>query len=158
MELDLSPLDKAERVAVIGIGSELRGDDSAGIKTVGLLKKKLDSLKVLLIDTGTVPENFGSKIEEFNPSHIVIVDAVDMKEEPGVVKIIDPGKIVGEAMSTHKLPLSIFIEYLQERVRVEILIIGIQALRVGMGEEMTEEVRLSVESVAKTLSEKLGSL
>ena len=158
VELDLSALEGADRVAVIGVGSEMRGDDAAGVEVVRKLGEQLDSPRVLLVDTGIVPENFGSKIEQFKPSHVIIVDAVALNLEPGAVRMVDPGTIVGETMSTHKLPLSMFIEYLQEQTGAEVLMIGIQPAKVGLGEKMSGEIKKAAGELAGTLAEKLGSL
>jgi len=48
--LDLrSALEGAERVAIVGVGSDLRGDDAIGLEVVRRLRKRLKSRFFVLI-------------------------------------------------------------------------------------------------------------
>ena len=76
-------LDKASRIAVLAVGSSLRGDDAAGLLTARRLQKlrwpKRPSVKVLLGETA--PENLTGEIRAYQPTHLVVIDAID--SEPG---------------------------------------------------------------------------
>ena len=107
----------------MGIGNEINGDDAIGILVVRKLRSFSSSWKV--IDAGTMPENYTSKIEELKPELLVMVDAI--KEEatvPGEVKIMERESLSNLVLSTHSLPLSILYDYLSRFVP-KIVIIGI---------------------------------
>ncbi|KXB01034.1 hypothetical protein AKJ44_03010 [candidate division MSBL1 archaeon SCGC-AAA261F17] len=158
MKLNLPTLEEVDRITVVGVGNDLRGDDAAGVKVVRNLKEELNSHKLLIIDAGPAPENFISKIRDFNPTHVILIDAVDFGEEPGKIAHVNPEDIVGQATSTHRLPLSILMNYLRERTGAEVILIGIQSAQVKMGSEMTAQVEEGVRELVGFLTRKFGSL
>lgn len=159
MALDLSlALKGARRVVVVGVGNDMRADDAAGVEVVRRLRARLSSPRVRLIEAGVVPENFTADIVRFEPSHVVLIDATDIGLEPGEVALVDPKTIIGESISTHRLPLSIFIKYLRERVDTNIVFIGVQPTSRAMGGVMSERIRKAVDEVADTLFKELSSI
>ena len=156
---DLSSfLESATRVVVVGVGSEIRGDDAAGIEVLRFLKKELASENVLLVDGGTVPENCTSQIKHFEPSHVIFVDATDFEAEPGEVVIAEPGAIRGHSVSTHTVPLSVLAGYLKRETGASVILVGIQPASVSMGAKMSDAVKFSVDKVAEIILEELGSI
>ncbi len=108
---------------IMGIGNELNGDDAIGVLIVRKLKRKLKDWEI--IDAGTMPENYTSKIERLNPELLVMIDAIEDKElPPGDVKIVEPSHIGKLALSTHSIPLSVLYGYLSQFIP-KIIIIGI---------------------------------
>ena len=87
-------LEGARKVAVLAMGSKLRGDDAAGLLAAENLaratrRKRLQRpLKVFIGDTA--PENLTGEIKKFRPTHLVILDAVDMGRRPGTAELIEP--------------------------------------------------------------------
>ena len=59
----------ALKIIIIGIGSELRSDDYAGVIVARLLQKSIKSSKVKIIEAETVPESYTKEIVEFRPTH-----------------------------------------------------------------------------------------
>jgi len=118
-------LGGAARVAIVGIGDELQVHDRLGI----LAGREIEALhlpgaRVFL--AGTVPEAVTGPIRRFHPEHILLLDAADLGERPGTVAVIGPERVVMRAPSTHSLPLSVVIRYLEESLRVPVTLIGIQ--------------------------------
>lgn len=148
----------AERVAVVGVGSELRADDGAGVEVVRKLKKLLTSSRVLLVEAGPVPEHYLEELERFKPSHVLFVDAADFNASPGSVVLAKPESVVGRAISTHKLPLSLLASYLHEQLGARVALLGIQPKNVELGGGMSAEVKMAVVETARALSRVLGSL
>lgn len=153
---DLSSfLTGATRVVVVGVGSELRGDDAVGIEIVRKLCGRIKSPNVLLLDGGVAPENCTSKISRFKPTHIILIDAADFGAKPGDVVVADPGAIGGRSVSTHTIPLSILAGYLKEQTGAEIVLLGIQPGQVGLGSKMCEAVKSSMDKILDILTEVL---
>lgn len=143
------------RVVLLGIGNESKWDDAAGVEVVKEVAKMIDSEKVLFVNAGTIPEKFTSKVKDFEPDHILLIDTVDIDEEPGTVSIVDPEAIVNQKISTHRLPLSMLMEYLEKETGGEVFLIGIQPGKIKMGVGMSNSVRKAVEDLSEFLSEKL---
>jgi len=122
-------LRQARSLAVVGIGSDLRGDDIAGLLVIRELRSALsrsNSKIIRLFDGGTAPENLTGEIVRFQPSHILLVDAADLGLKPGIVTLIEPEAVGGISFSTHVLPLSILANYLKSALPCRIIILGIQ--------------------------------
>lgn len=138
------------RVVLVGVGNPIRGDDAVGPRVIELLEAKpLEA--VLLLNTESVPEAFTGKVEEFKPTHVLMIDAANFKGVPGETKLISGAQIGGQAISTHNLPLNIFISYIEKSLGVSVLLLGIQPLSIGLGEPMSEPVEASAVSVVDAL-------
>ena len=159
MALDLSlALKGARRVVVVGIGSDLRADDAAGVEVVRRLRRHLASPDVLLIDAGVAPENFTAEIKKFRPSHVLMIDATDLGLKPGAASIVDLSLITGPSIFSHRLPLSIFADYLRAHVETKIILIGIQPANARIGSAMSEEVKKAVDETSAVILKTIGSL
>jgi len=141
-------LSNARRVVVAGIGNPLRRDDFVGVKIVRGLQNKV-SEAVYLVECETVPESFIKPIEEFKPTHILIIDAALLNLKPGSSKLVEPTQLAEQtAISTHSLPLQIFCEYLARTTGAEIALLAIQPKDASFGENLTPEL----EKTAKNLT------
>ncbi|MFH0839540.1 MAG: hydrogenase maturation peptidase HycI [Candidatus Omnitrophota bacterium] len=148
-------LSGIKRVAVLGIGSQLKGDDAAGIiaamRLKELIAKKSLSRDVEIFMGGTAPENITSEIKKFAPSAIIIIDSADIGSSPGDIGLIDAEDIGGISLSTHNLPATMLIEYLKQFLKCEVWIIGIQPKSLKFGAELSPEVKDAAELLADSL-------
>ncbi|MFA5255840.1 MAG: hydrogenase maturation protease [Candidatus Omnitrophota bacterium] len=153
-------LKGAKRVAVLGVGSELRGDDIAGILVLEALKKSKKikpSIRLKTFEGSTAPENLTGEIKVFKPTHLIIVDTADIGESPGSVLLLRADEVGrGISFSTHKIPPKILIDYLTHSLKCEIVIIGIQPRSIGFGRNMSKAVISSSRSVAGSILEALS--
>jgi hydrogenase 3 maturation protease len=154
-------LKYCKKLAILGAGSVLLADDAAGIMIVTRLKE-IFSEEVypdLRIYLGyTAPENFTGEIKKFNPCHLIIIDAADMKEEPGSVMVIQPDVISGVSFSTHMLPLKVMAEYLKKETGCEMTILGIQSVDVSYGGEVTPKVKEAVDEITDIMVEVIKNM
>jgi hydrogenase 3 maturation protease len=145
----------AHRVAVLGVGSELRGDDQAGLLVIQKLRKrcKVDGScpGIGLFHGATAPENLTGEIKAYRPSHLILIDAADVGKAPGTVEIIDPELISGMAFSTHRMPLQILVDYMRESIDCKVIVIGIQPKTVEYDGAVSPETRASVREVATAI-------
>ena len=151
-------LKNARRVAIIGIGSDLRADDAAGVEVVRSLRRHLTSPNVLLIDGGVAPENFTAQIKKFRPSHVIMIDATDLGLKPGTASIVDLNTITGPSIFSHRLPLSIFADYLRAHDEAKIIFIGIQPANARIGAAMSKQVKKAVDATSEVILKALGSI
>lgn len=132
------------------IGNDLRKDDGAGIYIVN----NIHNNKIKKINAGSVFENYINEIILLKPQRIVIFDAAFFGKKPGSVEILDEKNIKNYKMiSTHTLPLNVFLDFIKEELKdVKIIIIGIQIKDAGFGEELSEEVKKSCDKIINFLN------
>jgi len=141
----------------MGIGNEIKGDDALG----PIISQKVSQLfdkneKITIFDGGTVPENYTGSIRNENPTHIILIDAVDMKKEPGYIRIVEKEEIANYNISTHAMPLSFLIKYMETTVDAQIILVGIQPKNMELAEKISKEVEKSIEDVVNTFFELLN--
>ncbi len=141
-----------KRIAICGIGNNIRGDDAFGILVVENLKKNIKDKKILLLNCGEIPENYGSKIIDFKPDLVVFIDAVDFKGKVGEYIIADPEGTIGETVSTHNLPLKIFVNFIKNMHNAEFVLIGCQPGSLNLFEEPSDIIKQRAEKLANLIS------
>lgn len=142
---------KGSRVVIVGMGNELRGDDGVGVLVTKVLARR--GLKEKVVEAGSNPELFVSKILSLNPEVVVFVDAVDGGLAPGEVVLvrITAGSSDVTALSTHSIPLPI----VAEMIRVPCYLLGIQVGAVDVGSSITPRVREAGLQLAELLAREL---
>ena len=128
------------------IGNRDGGDDGAGPYIAYKLKDKLT-----VIDCGVVPENYTSVVKHHNPENLIIIDAVEMGQPPGEIRIVPKDKIGVMHISTHGIPISVLINYLSQYVK-KIVFIGVQPKT--MSGKMSQQVKKSADLLIKLLIKK----
>lgn len=147
-----SRLDGAKRIAVLGIGSELRGDDIAGILVAQSILKRNRTKRLKAFLGGTAPENITGQIRKFKPSHTIIIDTAEMKESPGTILLLKPEELSKDiTFSTHKMPAEVLIEYLIKSMGSAVTFIGIQPSTVKFGVKPSKKVAGSARQVASAI-------
>lgn len=186
------------KLIILGIGNDIRGDDGLGpyiINCLSNLNKDASnnnvlggadidnsvnlgdiirfSENILLINGGSVPENFTGPIKKFNPSHIIIIDACLMNMNPGEVNIVSKDNIVNVSVSTHSMSLTYLIKYLEsnedmsmeifddvnlENLDVEVkkdfkmLFVGIEPEIMDLSFDLTDSVKESCDNLINILA------
>lgn len=155
-DLLLAFLRGAENPLLVGIGNRLRKDDAAGLMVISRLKRK-KLKKAILMDCGSVPENFTGAIKRLKPTHIIFFDAVEMGQDPGYYAIINEDALCAGSVSTHKQSLRILFRILKEGIPgVKIALIGIQPKSMNFGKNMTRPVDRGVNSLVEIMQKVLG--
>lgn len=134
----------------MGVGNELKSDDGVGIYVINHLNE-LPSKSITLIDAGTVPENFTGKIRKEQPSHLIIIDACLMNENPGCVRIVEKEDFNNIGISTHSMSLSYFVKYLEQDMDLKTIFIGIEPKTMDFSNALTPEVKKSAENLIETI-------
>lgn len=145
-------LSGASRITVLGVGSELRSDDVAGLLVARSLAEAFpDSPLVLAIDGATAPENFTGQIIRFGASHLVIVDCADFGQAPGTTKVFPVADIGGVSSNTHTLPLKIIVDYLNKFHPCETIVVGIAPGSLAFDGKPTQAVVAAAARIAEEL-------
>ena len=155
----LQTRNECHRVAVVGIGHTLRGDDGAGVVVAEMLHPLMaGSDHVLVVNAGLAPEGFSGVIRRFCPDLVLLVDAAQMDEAPGTVRWLAWQDAGGNGASTHTLPLRLFATYLTLEVGCEVALLGIQPAHNDIDVPVSPVVQDAVESVAHTLAAVLANM
>lgn len=145
-------LEGWRRIAFLGIGSELRGDDAAGPKVLERLEAALaGGGDIAFFHGGSAPENLTGAIRDFNPTHLVVIDAADLGMKPGSFRVIGAREIGGASFSTHSLPIPIILGYLRSTMKSREIVIGIQPGSLEFDSPVTAPVAAAVESLAEDI-------
>jgi len=125
------------------IGNVEGGDDAVGPYIAERLNHDFT-----IIDCGTIPENYTSLVKKYEPDNLLIIDAVDMGLSPGDIRIVPKEKIGVMHISTHGIPISVLIGYLENYVK-NIIIIGIQPKQ--MSGELSDAVKKKADELIEIL-------
>jgi len=141
---------------VLGIGNRLGGDDAAGTHVVDMLNQRRQKAmgsstsEIMAIDAGTAPESYTSVIRRQRPDLLILIDAADMGLPPGTLRTIAPDKINILSFSTHHIPISMFVSYINEFCG-KVLLIGVQPEQTEMGTGISKAVHKSVKELSEVI-------
>ena len=140
-----------EKTVLAGIGNPIRQDDYVGLKIVEDLKGKVPG-NVCLLECETVPESYLQDIEQFKPTHVLLIDAAFLGLKPGSASLFDAQKIVDfPAITTHVLPLKVFCEYVIHSTGAKIALLLIEPKSMEFGEGLSIEVEDAADQLVKLL-------
>jgi hydrogenase maturation protease len=145
----------AAGVLVIGVGRRDRGDDAVGPEVAGRA--------IELVPAGvTVVERQEpvDLIDIWAGAYLVVItDAVRSGQRPGTVHVLHacrrPLPVRTGPGGPHGLGLAEVIELGRalRRLPSELVVVGVEAQRFGLGEPMSPQVKAAVELAAKTVAE-----
>jgi hydrogenase 3 maturation protease len=143
---------------VLGIGSELRGDDAAGILVARDIEARRPRSRRLAVFEGhTAPESLTGPIVRFlrqgaeGRRHLVLVDAADLMKRPGTIVPLRRKQLAGTAFSTHQLPLGVLVDYIATCVPAAVTIFAIQPASAHFGAPVSPAVRRACRQLAKAI-------
>ena len=148
---------------ILAVGNTMKGDDGIGSYIVEQVKRYVreadreaekittSSLReIVTIDCGTIPENYTSVIRKQRPDRLVLVDAAELGLSSGSYRIITPEQMGVMTMSTHNMPISLFVSYVNQFCR-ELLLLGIQPKRMDLNTNLSPELYTAGDEVARLI-------
>lgn len=150
------------RIAIVGIGNSLNGDDAAGVivarRLISWLETKapvrgngypqsIELGDLLVIDAGPSPESFTGPLRRFHPDTIILVDAAELGEKPGVVRVFDWESADGMSASTHGMPPTLLAKFLVAELDCRVALVGIQPAHLRFESPVSGEIRCAVRRV-----------
>ena len=146
------------KILVIGIGSILKGDDGIGPRVIDELEK--DSLPDnVVLERGDLS---GMDLIKFFPEfkRVIIVDAADMKEPPGEIKVFTFDQIkestFSDSFSTHGMALLETLTLSKALdMKPEIVIVGVQPKDVSYNLKLSGLIESKIPVIVDTIKELL---
>ena len=148
----IQKFDTNSRIAIVGIGNEIRYDDIAGLQVVRNLKKKSKMSKsnksILLIEGETGPHLFFNEIHDWNPTHVILLDSADLKKKPGTIEFVQREELPYISISSHSYSKQLLLDFLFASIlNLEIIIICIQAENIFYEKGISKKVKLAVDKL-----------
>ena len=140
----------AKKIAILGVGNDLRTDDGVGLFIINSLSVRHSNL--LIENVGSVPEAFARPLADFGATRIILIDAADMGKNPGHIELVTKNRITGIAISTHRMPLSLLMTYLEQQTNGETILLGIQPKNVKFGEGLSSEIEETARKIISSLN------
>jgi len=142
----LASASPTAKVALVGVGHPMRGDDFVGSFIVKTLKNKIPTDEVVLFDSEDGIEWVISKIKKSDPKHLVLLDACQMNAGPGEIALIPLAETSYPFFTTHGIPLKLLTNTLLPSVETSIL--AIQPNRMGLNEGLSQAVLGAANSIS----------
>jgi hydrogenase 3 maturation protease len=142
-----------ENSLIMGVGNPLRGDDGFGPALIAELSGKT---RVRLLDAEETPEAFLGRVTEMSPDKLLIADVVAFGGAAGEAVLLEPDQLGKRiAISTHNLPLVMFIRLFKEKCPdTDVKLLGVQPGSIEMGQGLGPAVRRTVEALARMMTGK----
>jgi len=136
------------RVALVGVGNEVFGDDGVG-PWVAQQLEQAGAQEV--VDSGTTPELDTWRIREIAPDTVLFVDAVDFGGSPGEVVFLEPAALRRTGFDTHRPPLKLTMQYLEQDLNCKCFLLAIQPKDTRYESPMCNEVSSTARNIIQIL-------
>lgn len=140
------------KVAIVGVGDAGHGDDGAGPMLLDLLA--LAGVPNA-VNAGVSPELETWKVRGMAPDTVLFVDAVDLGAKPGDAALLRPDDLRADGYDTHRAPLRLTMQYLEGELGCSCHLLAVQPGGIGPGAAMSDEVRSTIEILARMLVQRL---
>jgi hydrogenase 3 maturation protease len=154
--LEVKPLEEPDlksllqgKVAILGFGNRLWGDDGAGSVLAERLKAAHPDAAIF--DGGMVPENYLEKVAASEPDSILLVDATDFGGRTGECRVFAGDKLAFTGLSTHAGSPQMLAAYLEARTGGDVTMLAIQPEKTGEGSEISTGVETTVNSLVEEM-------
>ncbi len=147
-------------ILVLGLGNTIMTDDGFGVTVVNTLSSRYRFQgAVTLIDGGTLGLDLLPHLE--NIDSLLIVDALDMRDEPGKTFRLEGEEVpraFASKLSVHQMGLQdlLAVSELQGHVPKKLIVWGVQPECIEMGTSLTATVAAAVEPVAANVLKELS--
>lgn len=143
---------EGKKVAILGVGNPLMGDDGVGSWVAGELQGKV---RAPVFVGEEVPENYLYDIISEEPEYLLVIDAVDFGGKAGEMRLVDLEELTPRFLSSHGMSLNIMASLLEEK-GCKVILLGIQPQNLAFGADMSEEVKRSGEELLSLIRSWLG--
>lgn len=138
-------------ILVLGLGNTIMTDDGFGVRAIESLSSRYRFRgEVKLLDGGTLGLDLLPHLEEVES--LLIVDALDMRDEPGKVFRIEGEEVpraFASKLSVHQMGLQdlLAVAELQGHVPKRLVVWGVQPECIEMGTDLTPVVAAALPTV-----------
>lgn len=142
------------RVVVLGIGNSLLADDGVGVHAIRCLREMLPDAGVEWVDAGTLNFTLLRYLE--NARALVVIDAAELGESPGTVRVYQGGEMdemvgAGRRNSVHEAGLAdlLAMARLKDCLPPRRALITVQPQRIDWGEALSAPVSAALPGICE---------
>lgn len=146
---------KKSKIKIIAVGNDLYGDDGVGKAVLHALEQIPEMNSIELINGATDALGLIDHFE--NTAHVILVDAAQMGEEPGTVKVFSKDEvrlnIKMDHLTVHGISLAETFDIAEavDKLPEKITIIGIEPENIGISEKLSDAVKQSIPNVVSQI-------
>ncbi|MGQ9800297.1 MAG: hydrogenase maturation protease [Candidatus Saccharicenans sp.] len=147
-----------ERLLVLGTGNALKADDAAGLLVASLLERGLSrrqKLRIKILRVYELIDSYHRRIKRLHPSHLIVIDAVDMGRRPGSIMVTRLE--LGQKKEKISSEFYLLLEKLAAESACRIYLVGIQPDSLDFGHPITPAVKEACRQVSEALINLAGS-
>ena len=143
-----------KKIAIIGVGNILMGDEGFGVRVIQYLKKAGVPNNVSLIDAGTWFFNIAASLTDFD--RVIVVDIAKGGKEPGTIYRFLEKDIKSNnsgSISLHDFGVieSLNLERLVRRMPDDIVFYGIEPDKIELSMDLSEKLKALIPKVSKEI-------
>ena len=142
------------RVAVVGVGNILMGDDGVGVRAVEALRERDLPPGVDLYDAGTAIYDVAPRLTGY--AAVIVVDAARFGGVPGEVRCFDLDVDAlgsdGRGVSSHNINLvaALRLQMVAGDPLPPVRVVGVEPGEVALNLELSDDVRVRLDEAAET--------
>jgi hydrogenase 3 maturation protease len=142
------------KVAIVGVGNAMRGDDGFGPVLTERLKGRVSAS---LINAGATPENHVKAIRESRPDAILVIDAADFGGNAGDIRLLERKDVPTYGLSTHNASLALFFDFLEADTKAKVYMLAVQPAKSDMNTPLSPALEKTCCEIETLLLEVLQS-
>jgi hydrogenase 3 maturation protease len=144
-----------KNTVIVGVGNLLRGDDAIGPLLVQRLQEQ--SVAIPTFDVGGNPEDFVEDILALSNTttleKVLVVDCAGMGLPPGSMRLMLPEQVQKEEVTSHKVPIHLFVALIRRLSPLEVYILGVEPQSIEVGSGLSPEIAILLEKLLSEIVE-----
>jgi len=153
----LTEASPTSKVALVGVGHPLRGDDYVGSYVMkGIIKAGRGAVSdsVYLFDAEDNVERVITKLSRIGLKQVIFIDSCEMGARPAETKLVPVDETRYPFFTTHGIPLKVLVEQLLMGCKAWVL--AIQPKETEFGDDLSPEVHDAADYVWKFIASSLA--
>ncbi len=147
-----------KKIAVVGVGNILMGDEGAGIRVINELEKRGYSQKVDLIDAGTAFFDIVPELKQYDK--VIIVDVTRGGQKPGTIYRFELNDVESQneiSLSVHDIGVlqSFRLESIMSDIPDEIVFFGIEPYQIKISMELSPVIKGTINRLVDRVAQEL---
>jgi hydrogenase 3 maturation protease len=145
------------KVALVGVGHPLRGDDYVGSYIAKRIIETTDGTLpdgAFILDAEGNVEALIMTLAGLGLKHVVFIDACEMMARPGETNLLSVTETSYPFFTTHGIPLKVLAERLLSKS--EVWVLAIQPKQSEFGDRLSQELRSAANSISEFIATNLA--
>ncbi len=138
-------LKEARNLLFVGVGNVLKRDDGVGVV---ISKQIIERPAIRSLTVEVSIENYIGKINSLEPEEIVIVDCMELGENPGAWRLLELEDVEDITFNTHNISLGRLVDFFPYPTYV----LGIQPLSLEFGDHLSAPVQAAARKILSIIN------